>query len=177
MTCKVLVLNEFTIQSQRWYPTSLVLSNGSVLVMGGSKGANGTINPTLEILPQISGGDTQVYLDYIQRTAPNNLYPFLHVLPSGRIFVGVFKEPTSLTFLINTHGQGITTRHVFLTRDHSTPSSNFPTSLVLSIAPAQVELARIKVHPYSCPNMLPTRTQSLSWSVVAPTLGLPWIIA
>jgi glyoxal oxidase-like protein len=78
----------FTIQSPRWYPTALVLSNGSVLVMGGEIAPNGAINPTLEILPRISGGDTQVYLDFLQRTAPNNLYPFLHVLPSGRIFTG-----------------------------------------------------------------------------------------
>ncbi len=92
-TCKVLVLNKFTIQSERWYPSALVLSNGSVLVMGGSKGSesSGSNNPTLEILPQIPGGDTQVYLDFLQRTAPNNLYPYLHVLPSGGIFVGEFE--------------------------------------------------------------------------------------
>lgn len=90
-TCQVLMLNEFTIQSQRWYPTALVLSNGSVVVMGGSEGAGGANNPTLEILPRTPGGDTQVYFDFLQRTAPNNLYPFLHVLPSGRIFVGEFE--------------------------------------------------------------------------------------
>ena len=60
-TCEVLVLNEFTIQSERWYPTALVVSNGSVLVMGGSKGASGSgaNNPTLEILPRIPGGESQ----------------------------------------------------------------------------------------------------------------------
>ena len=61
--------------------------------MGGSKGGNGPAvnNPTLEILPRIPGGDTQVYLDFLEWTAPNNLYPYLHVLPSGRIFVGEFE--------------------------------------------------------------------------------------
>ncbi len=49
------------------------------------------INPTLEIIPRIPGGQTQVHLDYLQRTAPNNLYPYLHVLPSGRIFIGEFE--------------------------------------------------------------------------------------
>jgi hypothetical protein len=161
-TCKVLVLNGFTIQSQRWYPTALVLSNGSVLVMGGIKGSNGTNNPTLEILPQIPGGDTQIYLEFLDRTALKNQYPFLHVLPSGGIFVGQFEIADFSNFVLDTHGQGITTRHVFLTRDHSPPSKSFPTSLVLSLALAQVELARIKAHPYFCPNMLPTRTQSVS---------------
>ena len=93
-TCKVLVLNKFTVQSQRWYPTALVLSNGSVVVMGGSEGSGGVgaNNPTLEILPRIPGGDTQVYLDFLVWTAPKNLYPFLHVLPSGGIFVGEFER-------------------------------------------------------------------------------------
>jgi hypothetical protein len=80
------------MQTERWYATALVLSNGSIVVMGGSRGAGGPINPTLEILPQIPGGDTQLYLPYLARTAPNNLYPFLHVLPSGRIFIGELKR-------------------------------------------------------------------------------------
>jgi hypothetical protein len=97
-TCTVSVLIEFTIQSRRWYETALVLSNGSVLVMGGEIGAGGPPNPTLEILPRISGGDTQVFLDFLNRTAPNNYYPFLHVLPCGGIFVGKFEKTDFSTF-------------------------------------------------------------------------------
>ena len=59
--------------------------------MGGETGANAPANPTLEILPRIPGGSTMVFLDWLQRTDPNNLYPFLHVLPSGRIFAGEFE--------------------------------------------------------------------------------------
>jgi hypothetical protein len=51
----------------------------------------------------------------------------------------------------------MTTRHVFLTRDHSPPNP-FPTSPVLSLAPALVVHTRMKLRPCSCPNMLPTRT-------------------
>jgi hypothetical protein len=64
------------------------MSNGSVLVMGGESSGGGPGNPTLEVFPRIPGGDTQLFLDWLQRTAPNNLYPFLHILPSGLIFVG-----------------------------------------------------------------------------------------
>lgn len=40
-------------------------------------------------MPKPDGtGDTWKFLDYLNRTDPNNLYPFLHVLPSGRIFIG-----------------------------------------------------------------------------------------
>ncbi|KAH8989428.1 copper radical oxidase [Lactarius akahatsu] len=82
----------FKLQSRRWYPTALVLSNGSVLVMGGENGANGAPSPSLEILPRIPGGNTQVFLDWLNRTDPNNLYPFLHVLPSGLVFAGYYNE-------------------------------------------------------------------------------------
>lgn len=66
----------------------MVLGNGSVLVVGGEVGSNGAPEPSLEILPTPVGGPTWMFLDYLDRTDPNNLYPFLHVLPSGRIFVG-----------------------------------------------------------------------------------------
>ncbi|KAI0246523.1 copper radical oxidase [Lactifluus subvellereus] len=84
--------NTLKLQSGRWYPTALVMANGSVLVVGGEIGPNAPANPTLEILPRIPGGNTQVFLDWLQRTDPNNLYPFLHVLPSGLIFVGYYNE-------------------------------------------------------------------------------------
>ena len=88
---RISVFREFLMQGGRWYPTALVLANGSILVMGGETGANAPANPTLEILPRIPGGSTTLFLDWLQRTDPNNLYPFLHVLPSGRIFVGEFE--------------------------------------------------------------------------------------
>ena len=69
------------------------MPNGSVLVMGGEDGPGGAPNPTLEILPRIPGGNTQVFLDFLARTDPNNLYPFIHVLSSGRIFVGTLILP------------------------------------------------------------------------------------
>ncbi|KAH9979503.1 copper radical oxidase [Lactifluus volemus] len=83
---------ELVLQSGRWYPSAVVLANGSVLVVGGENGPNGPPTPTLEILPRIPGGNTLVFLNWLQRTDPNNLYPFLHVLPSGRIFAGYYNE-------------------------------------------------------------------------------------
>ncbi|EMD36066.1 hypothetical protein CERSUDRAFT_115979 [Gelatoporia subvermispora B] len=93
--------NELQLQRGRWYPSALVLSNGTVLVVGGEVGSNGAPEPTLEILPTPAGGPTYKFLDYLNRTDPNNLYPFLHVMPSGRIFIGYYNEarlldPTSL---------------------------------------------------------------------------------
>ncbi|KAH9927682.1 copper radical oxidase [Fomitopsis serialis] len=83
---------EVSLQRGRWYPSALVLSNGSVLVVGGEVGSNGAPEPTLEILPTPAGGPTYKFLDYLNRTDPNNLYPFLHMLPSGRVFIGYYNE-------------------------------------------------------------------------------------
>lgn len=57
--------------------------------------------PTLELLPATGVpeegtyngySNTTVYLDFLQQTAPDNLYPFVAVLPSGGIFIGYYNE-------------------------------------------------------------------------------------
>ena len=156
------MLNEFAVQGARWYGTTLVMSNGSILVMGGEVVANGAADPTVEILPRIPGGSTKVFLDFLNRTDPHNLYPFVNILPSGRIFVGAFEGTDSSNFVIDSDGQGITMRHVFLTQYHSPPSESFPTYLVLSRVLVPVAHTRMKLRPYSCPNTLPTPTQLVS---------------
>ena len=69
-------------------------------MVGGETGSNAPPNPTLEVLPRIPGGDTQVFLDWLNRTDPNNLYPFLHILPSGRLFAGTSKTQDLLLKLV-----------------------------------------------------------------------------
>ncbi len=66
----------------------MMMANGSILVVGGESGSNAPAEPTLEILPKPAGGDTTLFMDRLNRTDPNNLYPFMHVLPSGNIFAG-----------------------------------------------------------------------------------------
>ncbi|KAL5323613.1 hypothetical protein ACEPPN_008152 [Leptodophora sp. 'Broadleaf-Isolate-01'] len=77
------------LQNGRWYPTAMLMANGSILVVGGENGSNGPAVPTLEILPQVGEVLT---MEWLQRTDPYNLYPFLAVLPSGGIFVAYYNE-------------------------------------------------------------------------------------
>ncbi|KAF7327563.1 hypothetical protein MKEN_00335300 [Mycena kentingensis (nom. inval.)] len=84
--------NELKLQRQRWYPTALTLANGSVLIVGGETGSNASPQPNLEILPKPVGGDTVIDLDWLERTDPYNLYPFIFVLPSGNIFIVYYNE-------------------------------------------------------------------------------------
>ncbi|RYP78808.1 hypothetical protein DL770_006817 [Monosporascus sp. CRB-9-2] len=78
------------LQQGRWYPTAMVMANGSVLVLGGEIGANDRPVPTLEILPPT--GTRPLFMEWLERTDPNNLYPFVCVLPSGGIFVQYYNE-------------------------------------------------------------------------------------
>ena len=82
-------VNELSLQNGRWYPSAMIMSNGSILVVGGESGSNGPPVPTLEILPKAGGVIT---LDFLQRTDPYDLYPFLCVLPSGGIFIAYYNE-------------------------------------------------------------------------------------
>ncbi|KAK4158470.1 putative fungistatic metabolite [Chaetomidium leptoderma] len=83
-------VNVLKLQAGRWYPSAMIMSNGSVMVIGGSIGSNDAATPSIEILPFT--GQTPLYMDWLDRTHPNNLYPFLCVLPGGGIFVQYWNE-------------------------------------------------------------------------------------
>lgn len=82
-------VNEVSLQAGRWYPTPMIMANGSILVVGGEEGANGAPVPSLELLPKTG---PVVFCDWLERTDPYNLYPYLAVLPSGGIFVAYYNE-------------------------------------------------------------------------------------
>lgn len=79
-----------SLQAGRWYPSAMVMANGSVMVIGGEEGSNGKAVPSIEILPPT--GTAPLHMDWLERTNPNNLYPFTAVLPSGGIFVAYWNE-------------------------------------------------------------------------------------
>ncbi|KAF1964882.1 copper radical oxidase [Bimuria novae-zelandiae CBS 107.79] len=86
-------VNVLKLQNGRWYPTAMIMANGTILVVGGQEGSNGAPIPTLEILP--TQGPV-IFAEYLQRTDPNNLYPYLAVLPSGGIFIQYYNEAAIL---------------------------------------------------------------------------------
>ena len=68
------------------------MANGTILVVGGESGSNGPPVPTLEILPTPAGGPTVLTMPWLAETDPNNLYPFLFVLPAGGVFVIYYNQ-------------------------------------------------------------------------------------
>lgn len=59
------------LQQGRWYPSAMVMTNGSILVVGGEIGSNDRPVPTLEILPPT--GTAPLYMEWLERTDPNNV--------------------------------------------------------------------------------------------------------
>ncbi|KAL1646012.1 hypothetical protein SLS58_003432 [Diplodia intermedia] len=84
-------VSELALQVGRWYPSAMVMANGSVLVVGGEDGSNGPPVPNMEVLPRPAGGHL-VDADFLSRTDPYSTYPFLAVLPSGGIFISYYNE-------------------------------------------------------------------------------------
>ncbi|KAH8701492.1 copper radical oxidase [Phaeosphaeriaceae sp. PMI808] len=82
-------VNTLKLQRGRWYPTGMVMANGSILVVGGQDGSNGKPVPNMEILPQVG---PVLEAQYLRDSDPYNLYPFLVVLPSGGIFIQYYNE-------------------------------------------------------------------------------------
>ena len=82
-------IDEIRLQTTRWYPTAIVMANGSLLIVGGENGSNGPPVPNMEILPRVGG---LKYAEYLLETDPFNLYPFLMVLPSGGIMIQYYNE-------------------------------------------------------------------------------------
>ncbi|KAF2730707.1 copper radical oxidase-like protein [Polyplosphaeria fusca] len=82
-------VNTLALQTGRWYPSAMQMVNGSILIVGGQSGSNGPPVPNLELLPKAGG---LVELDFLRRTDPFNLYPFLVVLPTGGIFIAYYNE-------------------------------------------------------------------------------------
>jgi hypothetical protein len=83
--------HKLALQRGRWYPTTAMLPNGSILVVGGEIGSNDKPQPNLEILPKPANGYV-MELPWLARTDPWNLYPFIVVLPSGHVFISYYNE-------------------------------------------------------------------------------------
>ncbi|RDW78388.1 hypothetical protein BP5796_06240 [Coleophoma crateriformis] len=80
---------EVSLQNCRWHPSAITMANGTILVVGGEQGSNGTPVPTLELLPN-SG--PVLYCDWFDRTDPYELYPFLTDPPSGGVLMMYYNE-------------------------------------------------------------------------------------
>ena len=88
----------YKLSSARWYASAQALPDGSVFVASGSlNGLDPTVkannNPTYEILNSqgISNGNS-INLDILVKNQPYYMYPFIHLLNNGDLFIFVSKS-------------------------------------------------------------------------------------
>ncbi|KAK4741369.1 hypothetical protein SAY87_024957 [Trapa incisa] len=95
-SCDWVELNE-GLHVRRWYSSNQILSDGRVIILGGRS------TFTYEFFPKANADEKAVYLNFLRETRDpmeeNNLYPFLHLLPDGNLFV--FANRRSILFDYN----------------------------------------------------------------------------
>ncbi|KAK4270378.1 hypothetical protein QN277_023416 [Acacia crassicarpa] len=80
-SCDWVELNDVELTEGRWYASSQILPDGSVIIVGG-RGAN-----TVEYYPPRNGAVSFPFLADVEDTQMDNLYPYVHLLPNGHLFI------------------------------------------------------------------------------------------
>ncbi|MCJ1437254.1 hypothetical protein MMC27_006640 [Xylographa pallens] len=96
------------LSTARWYASAQTLPDGTIFVASGSlNGLDPTVptnnNPTYEILSNegISSG-TSIPMEILVKTQPYYMYPFMHLMADGNLFVFVSKSSESFSVSTNT---------------------------------------------------------------------------
>jgi hypothetical protein len=79
------------MKAARWYPTCTTLPDGRILILSGTV-EGGTqpsvpLNDTYQIYSAASGLSSRVQVEYLNEISPVSIYPFVFVLPSGKILI------------------------------------------------------------------------------------------
>ncbi|KAF8594625.1 hypothetical protein BDV93DRAFT_458595, partial [Ceratobasidium sp. AG-I] len=102
--------NRIRLSSNRWYPTSARLPDGSAIIIGGQTKSDWTNsaslnNPTYEFFPakNINGyNGLQIPSQFLKDTLPHNTYPHVYTLPTKKIFVAANNQAMLLDWEKNT---------------------------------------------------------------------------
>ncbi|XP_010242442.1 PREDICTED: aldehyde oxidase GLOX [Nelumbo nucifera] len=85
------------LSSRRWYASNQILPDGRIIIVGGRKVFNYEFYPTNLVN---ESAPSNYYLSFLEETRDpyeeNNLYPFLHLLPDGNLFI--FANTRSILF-------------------------------------------------------------------------------
>ncbi|KAK4479756.1 hypothetical protein RD792_015291 [Penstemon davidsonii] len=84
---------------QRWYSSDHILPDGRIIVVGGRRAFS------YEFFPTVLNQKSIFYFPFLKETTDpkeeNNLYPFLHLLPDGNLFVFANQRSVVLDYVNN----------------------------------------------------------------------------
>ncbi|CAN0924144.1 Aldehyde oxidase GLOX [Linum grandiflorum] len=93
-SCDWIELYDTSLMNRRWYASNQLLPDGRIVIVGGRRVF------TYEFFPKRTSEFDNHTLDFLTRTRDpdeeNNLYPFLHLLPDGNLFI--FANNRSILF-------------------------------------------------------------------------------
>ncbi|KAJ1386776.1 Immunoglobulin-like fold [Sesbania bispinosa] len=117
------------LKEGRWYATQQILPNGDFIVIGGRRSFS------YEYLPRVEGQTTDKpyffpFLYETQDIDENNLYPFVHLIPDGNLFI--FSNNRSLLLNPNTN-KVVRTFPVLSGGSRNYPSSGMSVLLPLNL--------------------------------------------
>ena len=101
---------QLRMATPRWYNTVVRISDGSAMIIGGSKKGgwinNATVsNPTIEYFPpkNIHGSNGMpIDLPFLKQTLNSNLFPIAFALPDGKIFMAANRDAMIYDWTTNT---------------------------------------------------------------------------
>ncbi|XP_074311490.1 aldehyde oxidase GLOX-like [Silene latifolia] len=89
-------LNDVVLAKGRWYSTNQILPDGSVIIVGG-KVAN-----SVEFYPPRKQGEVKFpFLGHVEDRQGDNLYPYVHLLPNGKLFIFANNEAVAYDYEVN----------------------------------------------------------------------------
>ncbi|XP_058217193.1 aldehyde oxidase GLOX-like [Rhododendron vialii] len=81
-SCDWVELQNVNLSVWRWYATNQILPDGTIIIVGGVGGNN------LEYYPPTGNGAVDFpFLGNVADNEGDNLYPYVHLLPSGNLFI------------------------------------------------------------------------------------------
>lgn len=87
-SCNWVELQDVEFVNGRWYATNQILPDGSVIIVGG-RGAN-----NVEYYPPRKAGAVKFqFLAEVEDNQMDNLYPYVHLLPNGHLFIFANNRP------------------------------------------------------------------------------------
>ncbi|XP_062095454.1 aldehyde oxidase GLOX [Humulus lupulus] len=95
-SCDWVELDDVALVEGRWYSTNQILPDGSVIMVGG-RAAN-----TVEYYPPRKTGAVSLpFLAEVEDSQMDNLYPYVHLLPNGNLFIFANNKAVSYDHVAN----------------------------------------------------------------------------